>query len=471
PVPIPRFRVMSEGSPAAPLPAKKKRAHRKSRTGCLGCRSRRVKCDEGRPRCRACLRRDESCRYPDETISARLAASDDGETPRTRAASSAAGLHLSPTGEPLTTLALLPDRTRLGSDPGSTAAIGQLANSRHGGPSTPRSGLFSIADLALLHHWTVSTSSSIFNSPDVDALWQVTFPQVGFEYPFVAHAMLALAALHKSYLDGFQTRCPLLEDATLHHEKSLAGFHHVVQHLTVENSEGLLAWSVLNILYTFALSRQLAGRTEGSRRQQQQQQQQQQRQQQHSRKDRLLGVEWIPMVRGVDAVLSSYYHSLLDGRLGGLLTLGNWNELRPRDDDADPMDGELRRIGDVWRRDSNPDAEVYDEALHILRKCRAYTRQFATMDADTLRRWDVNRGWAGPMAFVHFAPERYVALLHQRQPPALVLFAYFGAFFHMLDGYWFLESWGREIVEVVDDILGSYWRPWIQAAADIVGLE
>ncbi|EHA51431.1 hypothetical protein MGG_13350 [Pyricularia oryzae 70-15] len=471
---------MSEQSPAAPLPAKKRKAHRKSRTGCLGCRIRRVKCDEGRPRCRACLRRNESCRYPDESAPVKLTTSE-GEAPRARATSNGPSLDLSPTGEALATPALLPDRTRLDGHGGGTVAIGQLLNSPHdastpSSASTPNtattpayndaaipSGLFGIRDLALLHHWTVSTSSSIFNSADVNDLWQVTFPQVGLEYPFVAHAILAVAALHRSYLDGSQGRSGLLDEAASHHEKSLAGFHDVVQHLTAENCEGLLAWSLLNILYTFALSRQLAGRTEGSRHQRH-------LRQQHSRKDRLLGVEWIPMIRGVDAVLSSYYHSLLDGRMARLLTFGNWKELQLRDDDPDPMDAELRRIRGAWA-DDNPDAGVYDEALHILRKCRAYTGQFATMDADTLSRWDCNRGWAGPMAFVHFAPERYFTLLHQRQPPALVLFAYFGAFFHVLDGYWYLETWGREIVEVVDDILGSYWRPWIQIPATIVGLE
>ncbi|KAI6373020.1 hypothetical protein MCOR25_003551 [Pyricularia grisea] len=457
---------MSEPSLAAQLPVKKKRAHRKSRTGCLECRVRRVKCDEGRPRCGACLRRNESCRYPDETVSARLTTGD-GESPRMRATST-----------------LFSDSARLGGHSPGTVAISQLINSPHV-PSTPSSastpnttttttqacndapapsGRFGIRDLALLHHWTVSTSRSIFKSPDIDHLWQVAIPQVGFEYPFVAHAILALAALHKSYLDGSQGGSDLLEEAALHHENSLAGFHYVVEHLTAENSEGLLAWSVLNILYTFALSRQLAGRTEGSRNQSLQGQK-------RSRKDRLLGVEWIPMVRGVDAVLGPYYHFLLDRRMGGLLTMGNWEQLKVSDDNADLMDGELRRVSEVWRNSSNPDMNVYDEALHILRKCRAYVLQFQTMDAETLSRWDCNREWAGPLAFIHFAPERYFTLLHQRQPPALVLFAYFGAFFHMMDGHWFLESWGREIVEVVDDILGSYWRPWIQAAATVVGIE
>lgn len=39
------------------------RPHRKSRGGCLTCKSRRVKCDESRPICSPCFRRSTLCRY------------------------------------------------------------------------------------------------------------------------------------------------------------------------------------------------------------------------------------------------------------------------------------------------------------------------------------------------------------------------------------------------------------------------
>ncbi|OAQ96760.1 hypothetical protein LLEC1_01428 [Akanthomyces lecanii] len=35
----------------------------RSRTGCLGCRARRVKCDELRPKCKSCLKRNINCHY------------------------------------------------------------------------------------------------------------------------------------------------------------------------------------------------------------------------------------------------------------------------------------------------------------------------------------------------------------------------------------------------------------------------
>ncbi|KAE8155069.1 hypothetical protein BDV25DRAFT_170372 [Aspergillus avenaceus] len=42
-----------------------RKAHNKSRTGCLGCKASRVKCDESRPGCGRCSDRQEPCEYED----------------------------------------------------------------------------------------------------------------------------------------------------------------------------------------------------------------------------------------------------------------------------------------------------------------------------------------------------------------------------------------------------------------------
>lgn len=41
----------------------KRRAHRKSRTGCKNCKLRRTKCDEVKPACTSCLRFNITCSY------------------------------------------------------------------------------------------------------------------------------------------------------------------------------------------------------------------------------------------------------------------------------------------------------------------------------------------------------------------------------------------------------------------------
>jgi hypothetical protein len=46
-------------------------------------------------------------------------------------------------------------------------------------------------------------------------------------------------------------------------------------------------------------------------------------------KSRVLGIEWIPMMRGVEAVLGPVYDRVALGLLSPLLGLGNWEDLDP----------------------------------------------------------------------------------------------------------------------------------------------
>ena len=45
--------------------ARRRRTHQKSRKGCIGCKHRRVKCDEGRPSCGQCVERKWRCEFAD----------------------------------------------------------------------------------------------------------------------------------------------------------------------------------------------------------------------------------------------------------------------------------------------------------------------------------------------------------------------------------------------------------------------
>ncbi|GMK59567.1 hypothetical protein CspeluHIS016_0801730 [Cutaneotrichosporon spelunceum] len=69
----PRHHPYTREPPAPPrktgrLGIKRRQKYTRSRTGCLGCRARRIKCDEGRPICRRCVvaKRESDCVFPDQ---------------------------------------------------------------------------------------------------------------------------------------------------------------------------------------------------------------------------------------------------------------------------------------------------------------------------------------------------------------------------------------------------------------------
>ncbi|QGI67522.1 hypothetical protein CEK26_011474 [Fusarium fujikuroi] len=394
-----------------------RRPHLKSRNGCFTCRKRRVKCSEEHPTCQSCLNRRTVCKYPEAVV-------ESTTTPPLPA----------PVHSPLGVLA-----SPSGSSVNPALALQSLGHAI--------SQTLELNQLQLLHHWTVHTSVDLCRCSKTLHIWQEALPEIGFQYPFVLHALLGLSALHIAYTYPTQrTRSWLV--GMYHHNEALTGFRQELCLITKENSEALFTWSICNVLYIFATSNPLHQGIDGSP-----------TSSTSAQKERVLGTEWIPMIRGLKAVLEPTHNHIRLGRMKAIMSTGNWYELDPDQESQDPEDAHFCRARESWN--DSDSAEVYEEALQVLRKCRLYSSQFREMDSERRSNWGYNKEWSAPLMFIHFAQDSYFALLRQRQPPALILFSLFGALLHKIRNYWFMEGWGKAIVEVIADILGSYWREWL----------
>jgi len=58
--------IQSENASSAPYPKRFRRSYSRTAEGCLTCRRRRKKCDEGRPTCLACRRNNLACQWPED---------------------------------------------------------------------------------------------------------------------------------------------------------------------------------------------------------------------------------------------------------------------------------------------------------------------------------------------------------------------------------------------------------------------
>ncbi|KAM5510002.1 sterol uptake control protein 2 [Fusarium oxysporum f. sp. phaseoli] len=404
-----------------------RRPHFKSKNGCLNCRKRRVKCSEEHPTCRSCASRRTVCEYPEGVVES------------STTSISVPPLRTSVESPPA--VSPFPSDTSVSTRTSASATI-PLQSLGHTTTQT-----LELNQLHLLHHWTVSTSVDLCRCPKTLYIWQEAFPEIGFRYPFVLHALLGLAALHIAYQSPTErTRGWLV--GMYHHNEALTGFQKEISNITEENSEALFTWSICNVLYVFATSNPLRQPVDGNL-----------NSATSLQKEKVLGTEWIPMIRGLRAVLEPTHNYFRCGRMKAIMSLGNWYELDPDRDGQDAEDAFFCRARESWS-DSDR-AEVYEEALQVLRKCRLYSSQFREMDSETRSNWGYNKEWSAPLMFIHFAPDSYFSLLRQRQPSALILFSLFGALLHKIRNYWFLEGWGKAIVEVIADILGSYWKEWL----------
>lgn len=304
--------------------------------------------------------------------------------------------------------------------------------------------------MSLLHHWSLVTSISIISTPKLNYYWQTLITQVAFRHPYVMHSILSLTALHVAYLNPSEKHASRL-DAAQHHFKAVKGFTEDLNCIGPENCDALFVNATLTFFYAFLAFGPLyddgdtgCGVTHTSR---------------------ILGGDWIPLVRGLEAVLRQVYDHVRVGPLKTMLILGNWEGL-DLNAMSDQCDEQIVGLREIWKDREN--AGVYDETLDHLRRCRMWIAQFEVLQIEDESEWGYNRGWSGPFMWLFFGPQKYFDLLEQRQPAALVIFAWFGASIHRLNGYWWIEGCGQSIVEVVEQCLGSYWAPWIKGPKQIV---
>ncbi|KAH7400138.1 hypothetical protein BKA64DRAFT_475215 [Cadophora sp. MPI-SDFR-AT-0126] len=170
-----------------------RRPHRKTKTGCLTCKKRKIKCDESRPECDNCIKHTLECAYAPSKV------------------------HVSATGTAL---------------------------------SSSGSHVLNLIDMELLHNYCTSTALTLHRDPAIVKLWSITVPQFGFLHDYVMHGILALSALHMAYC--FPERKEICtEQAALHHKSGLIKATPALSTFAEENASAMYLFSALTCLYTY----------------------------------------------------------------------------------------------------------------------------------------------------------------------------------------------------------------------------
>jgi hypothetical protein len=286
------------------------------------------------------------------------------------------------------------------------------------------------------------TSPNIVQSPSVNYIWQSEFPQFAFKDAALMSRILSLAALHRANLDP-ANRDTAMMVAGQHHSQAISGLmESLLQDNETEHDNCIFANAVLTSFYAFISFGPLYNDDAGVNA--------------AAHTSRVLGASWIPLIRGLGPVLERTRQQVALGPLGSLLDVDRWMELRP---------------DQIWRKGDLKDSEqasVYDTTLSALRQCNMWLKQSATWDDDESSRKANYLPGSGPFIWITVAPAAYIELLSQRQPPAMIIFAHFGALIHSLDYHWWMEGCGRSIVEVVDQCLGPYWSDWMEWPKEVV---
>ncbi|OQE19455.1 hypothetical protein PENSTE_c015G09514 [Penicillium steckii] len=361
-----------------------RRTHKKSRNGCQSCKTRKVKCDEGKPRCNNCIKHGADCDFASQ------------------AASSAAATPSMPlVNENLSELSI----------------------------ESPTPGI-AISDMALLHHYSTSTCYTISRHPVLQSVWQITIPQYGFtpQSQFVFRGILALAALHMSHIRPDMHE-KYVATAEYHHNMALKMVSAAIPQINEESGPALYVFSTITCIITCAMRRNSDEFWVSN--------------------DAFF--EWLGIVRGTKAIISSVVETLRSGPLAPMFTLGRRKRIarETRSTENQPFMTNLRRL--ITESVNNQhELECYLEALDDMAKSFA-----AVYDTQSVETADV-------FIWLYQISEEYLDLLRQRTPEALVIFGYFCVITKELEWTWWMQGFSVHLMRAIYYHLDQEHRYWLQ---------
>jgi hypothetical protein len=193
-----------------------RRQHSKSRTGCIVCKKRRIKCDETKPACRQCVDYGRQCSY---SITG-LQVVTGGPQPRNAHGLDASNVELfEQVWEKLQPLAKLCTLTELSI---------QKASLR-----------------TLLSHF-VGYEDEWLATPTLQQILQQHGVQLGLRSDYLLHAILAVTASHLHYLDPTKAELQLIYG--LHNSLSLRLYREKLNNIQPEDADALIACGAIHTI-------------------------------------------------------------------------------------------------------------------------------------------------------------------------------------------------------------------------------
>ncbi|WYZ36000.1 hypothetical protein EsH8_X_000647 [Colletotrichum jinshuiense] len=187
-------------------------AHRKSRTGCMPCKLRRVKCGEEKPSCLRCVRRHQKCVYP---------------------------LVVGTPEEQLASDGLMPNDPSCSSSRRCSATLGDITRQE---------------ELNLMHRYSTETCETLSNGvPEHLHFWKTTVPDLSRNHAFIVEGILALAALHAASLDS-SSHGLYTQYAIQYQTSGLVTFQRALRHIDEDNLQAIFVFSVMLTVLGIAIS-------------------------------------------------------------------------------------------------------------------------------------------------------------------------------------------------------------------------
>ncbi|KAI1121488.1 hypothetical protein F5Y10DRAFT_100708 [Nemania abortiva] len=398
-----------------------RRGHTKTRTGCIECKRRHLKCDEARPICRKCTFSARNCVY-------RTPAGSSGAAPGPQAGQTATA-----TATTTTTTTILTS-----TNPINSALIRNLG----GGPTSLRPqalvhalGASANADhVELFHHFTTEVYKTIVVKDDHAELYHRAIVERALVSSFLLDEVLALSACHMSLQrpDRAVFYCDL---AAKLQSSALAGCWDILQKTDSTNCLDILLFSHLLALCVFWETFSLPDADLGTL------------------LERLVGC--IRLLRGINVVMQSWWDCLVQTDVGPIIIQGD----KIHSTEKVSLE-ECRGLRDMLGQAdlSASSIQTCQDSLDTLQHCLDYENAVDIPSAST------NQAFS----WLITASEDFTDLLDMRRPEALVILAHYAILLHRRRGSWVIRDAGQRVFSHIHGYLGKRWQQWLARPYSII---
>ncbi|PMD43943.1 hypothetical protein L207DRAFT_525317 [Hyaloscypha variabilis F] len=304
-------------------------------------------------------------------------------------------------------------------------------------------------DAQLFCHYINNTSCSI-STTTTASIWQVHVPKLAAAHPFLLHGILALSALHLAHLTP-TSRTPFIITANTHQSIAMPLFRTAITSVTLQNSEAVLVFSHLLILYSFASEPQdehlfltTSTSTPPSP------------PSTPAESDETLLPPWLYFLRNGCALLCTVWDYLEASPVAPLASMWDIPLLTPSS--PTPLLTHVLSLipsatsSSPW---SPEETTLYTQAAHDLAAAFHSTSPSHSPNQE-FTPWTALRIWPMQLSLP------FLAMIKEGHPGALVLLAHYCILLKKIEGAWYFEGRSRRLMGVVMGRLGREWWGFVE---------
>ncbi|EED12988.1 C6 finger domain protein, putative [Talaromyces stipitatus ATCC 10500] len=390
-----------------------RRSHKKSRRGCLECKRRHVKCDEGRPVCVLCTMSGRTCRYACESPQ------DNPSTPNT------------PKSGPNSTSSV-PSISPLAIASVSNPSWATFPNAETQQSSPALDEPLNMNHMELLIHTTLDKDVFSLGSHDTNYLTNVTNGlRISLESSYLLHQVLAFSARHLAFLHPERADIYLYQAVSLQ-TRAVSLFNASWNGIDESNCVAMLLFS--SILGHHILADTLAKRDAGGL-------------------DAFMihFVHCLDIQKGVHTIARTAWPLLMESELENILSWSSQYTSRI------PIGNHCQQVKELINKAeglTEEENEACHEAIRYLQV--GFDAVHAEKEEEYGNRFHMIPSW------ILLVPPALRGLFVAKRREALVLLAYYALLLHHGRYLWQIGDAGLFILCIVEDYLGTEWAHWLK---------